>query len=370
VDDTAADLAKFLKSRSAPSLTITLPTFRTMPDAQQNPIRFKNLIARAEETLAEQDISDETAAALLNGARGLIDDYDFWQHQRDGLAYLASDGEHRLIKLAADLPESVHVGEGFALRPFLPLLKSVPEYYVLAAASGKVRLFRGGRYSLTQLDDDAFAESLHDFDMSGTPGGDTPPPSAENFGLSGPDAQEKLRELFAEALARAMDGFLADKDKAKLVLIADERLAGAFTGAVEDKLIVTPETQVSPAHLDADALFDIAWDALNATIDGKQEDSPLNRFQAHFGDAESSLAVTGLAEIGEAAAVGRIEYLLIEDGADIAGTLADDGSVDRDGDGDLVEALAHRVFNSGGAVEAVDSDALPGVHTIAALLRW
>jgi hypothetical protein len=36
---------------SYPSLTITLPTHRTTPDNQQDPIRVRNLVAQAKEQL-------------------------------------------------------------------------------------------------------------------------------------------------------------------------------------------------------------------------------------------------------------------------------------------------------------------------------
>ncbi|MEY4520414.1 MAG: hypothetical protein RLZZ499_3014, partial [Cyanobacteriota bacterium] len=51
----------------------------------QDPIRFKNLLRQAEEQLIDRGLRGQDAKDLLQSVQAL-DDYEFWQHQSDGLA--------------------------------------------------------------------------------------------------------------------------------------------------------------------------------------------------------------------------------------------------------------------------------------------
>ena len=69
-----------------PHISIFLPTVRAGAETQQNPIRFKNLLREAHSRLLEKGLEKDAARRCSNRRRALVDDYDFWQHQDDGLA--------------------------------------------------------------------------------------------------------------------------------------------------------------------------------------------------------------------------------------------------------------------------------------------
>ena len=52
----------------------------------QNPVRCKNLLRQAEERLLAGGLRPLQAQELLEPVQQLFADFDFWQHQNDGLA--------------------------------------------------------------------------------------------------------------------------------------------------------------------------------------------------------------------------------------------------------------------------------------------
>ena len=73
-------------------VSIYLPTHRAGSDIQQDPIRLKNLLRRAEESLGAGGMRGAAARELLQPARELIDDRAFWHYQGDGLALFVAPG--------------------------------------------------------------------------------------------------------------------------------------------------------------------------------------------------------------------------------------------------------------------------------------
>lgn len=81
------------------SISIYMPTHRAGRDTQQDPIRLKNLLRKAEQTLEQDGMGRRDIEALLKPAHDLLDDMFFWKRQYDGLALFISEGDlhyHRL----------------------------------------------------------------------------------------------------------------------------------------------------------------------------------------------------------------------------------------------------------------------------------
>ncbi len=77
-------------------VSIYMPTHRTGVDAQQDPIRLKNLLGEAEKRLSDQGGGTRDIQSLLEPVNKLLQASDFWQHQSDGLAiFLSSNGMRR-----------------------------------------------------------------------------------------------------------------------------------------------------------------------------------------------------------------------------------------------------------------------------------
>lgn len=372
-----------------PALTITMPAHRTMPAAQENPIRFKNLLDRAREALAAYRADEDAVARLTDRAAALVDDYDFWQHQKDGLAVFSAEGIFRVERVAAELPESVQVGRGFAVKPFLRLLEPAPGYYVLAAAWDNVRLFRSGAEGLKPVKEDALPETIMRFagmtevedNVHFHASGPTPPTGGEGAamyhgqGTAPPEEEEKLHNEFARELAKQADRLLSAHQKADLVLIADERLSGMFTGHVKSDVIQPPEARISPANMTATELHDVARQAAGSRWD-RRGDARIETLYAHFNDAGSDKASTDPREIAKALLAGRVADLFVDPEREIPGHVDETtGELDQAGgmtqaQGDLADAFARLTLKQGGEVHAVSGDKLPDKTGLAALYRY
>lgn len=132
-------------------ISVYMPTRQLGVETQQNPIRFKNLLRQAEQELINSGLRSQDIQDLLQPARE-IDEYDFWQHQSNGLAIFIAPNFFSYYCLPINFPELVVVTDRFHLKPLLPLLTTDGMFYILALSQNQVRLFQGTRYSVTEIE--------------------------------------------------------------------------------------------------------------------------------------------------------------------------------------------------------------------------
>ncbi|MEQ9667198.1 hypothetical protein [Coleofasciculus sp. G2-EDA-02] len=131
-------------------VSIFMPTHTAGPQIKQDPIRFKNLMGKAEAQLVEQGMRSADAQEMLKSAQELDRD-DFWRHQNQGLALFIAPNFFRYYRLPLDFEELVVVGEQFHLKPLMPLLTGDGRFYILALSQKKVRLLVGGRDRIREI---------------------------------------------------------------------------------------------------------------------------------------------------------------------------------------------------------------------------
>jgi len=68
-----------MENGDGPRVSIYISTRRSGPETREDPIRFKNQVARPEELLVESGVRPAGAGELLDAARRLIDNHEFWQ---------------------------------------------------------------------------------------------------------------------------------------------------------------------------------------------------------------------------------------------------------------------------------------------------
>ncbi|MGZ8565939.1 MAG: baeRF7 domain-containing protein, partial [Actinomycetota bacterium] len=125
-----------------------MPTHRSGPETQQDPIRLKNLIRRAEERLVETGIRQADASEVLRPPRELIEDKAFWRHQSEGLALFLRAGWFRCYRLPLSFEELVVVSDRFHVSALLPLLTGDGHFFVLALSENEARLLAGTRFAV------------------------------------------------------------------------------------------------------------------------------------------------------------------------------------------------------------------------------
>ena len=99
---------------------------------------------------------------VLEPADALLADGDFWQHQSDGLAVFASDGQFERFRVPLRLEELVIVARRFQLKPLFPLLTGDGHFYILALSQNEVRLLEATRHSVDEIEVEQLPDSFRE----------------------------------------------------------------------------------------------------------------------------------------------------------------------------------------------------------------
>lgn len=360
------DLEALLAHEGAPAVSIFLPTHRAGREIRQDPIRLKNLLGAAEARLAERMRRTE-AESLLAPAAALIEDAVFWRHQEGGLALFLAPGAFHCLKAPLPFPEHLAVGRRFHVRPLLPLFAADGLYHVVAVSAGRVRLFDGTRYELAEraiaapagvaaLAEESDYQDMQHASPVGRPRTAAPVgvPKTHNFG----ESPEELRKTqLLEYLRRAGDAVEAAlKDShAPAVLAGDPENAGHFRKLARLPGLIEAGLDTNPDALEDGELHRRAY-ALVEPLLLERRRRAVERFAALAGDG-SGKAATGLEAILPAAEAGRIDTLLLAEGAE------EDAE-------ERLEAAVARTLLQGGAVHVLPPEAMPAPVPAAAILRY
>ncbi|HRA67030.1 MAG TPA: hypothetical protein PL187_13470, partial [Caldilinea sp.] len=159
---TRAELEQLMRKEQQWCVSIYMPAHRSGPETQQDPIRLKNLLGEAEKHLSARGVSTRDVQEMLEPANKLLQDYDFWQHQSDGLAiFLSSKGVHH-YRLPLDFEQLVVVIDHFHIKPLLPLFTGDGQFYILALSQNEIRLLNCTRDSVSEIGIGQIAGSLTD----------------------------------------------------------------------------------------------------------------------------------------------------------------------------------------------------------------
>lgn len=127
-------------------VSLFMPTHRSGPEVRQDPIRLRNLLGEAERQLREcAGALSAELEEMLEPARALVEDDEFWNHQEGGLAVLIDPDRTEVIRVPDSLTERCVVSERFHLKPLLPRLEGDTDFYILALSRNQVGLYRASR---------------------------------------------------------------------------------------------------------------------------------------------------------------------------------------------------------------------------------
>ncbi len=93
-------LAKLRQPRPYPAVSLVMPTHRREPDSAQDPVRLRNLLARAEKALDEDPgVTRERRADVLDQLERAAAEIDL-VHAEDGLVVFVAPGERQVWTVA------------------------------------------------------------------------------------------------------------------------------------------------------------------------------------------------------------------------------------------------------------------------------
>jgi hypothetical protein len=384
---TRVELEQLMRKEQQWCVSIYMPTHRTGVDAQQDPIRLKNLFGQVEKRLSDRGVGTRDIQSLLEPVKKLLQDSNFWQHQSDGLAIFVSSSGIRHYRLPLGFEEFVAVMNHFHIQPLLPLFTGDGQFYILALSQNEVRLLNSTRHSVSEIDIGQVGGSLAEailsdghqaslqLHSSGSTGGMTGGGSVTFHGQGGGsdegDKNELLRyfHLVSDGLTEFLQG-----DRVPLVLAGVEYLLPIYKEANTYPNLMDTVITGNPDLLSADELHKSAWDIVSQRFQTAREEA-VAYYRQLAGQASERVTDT-LEKIVLAASDGRIETLFIAAGAQHWGVFnPDTNEIEHhaqmeSGDESLLDLAAVQTYLKGGTVYAVEPDKVPGGTTAAAVLRY
>ena len=376
------ELAILTAEGNTDCVSIYMPTYKMSTETLQNPIRFKNLMREAEEKLIANGMRPQDARDLLLPAQEL-DEYDFWQHQSNGLAIFISKNLFSYYTVPIDFQELVVVTDRFHLKPLISLLTGDGQFYILALSQNLVRLFQGTRYSISEIELEdvptSMAEALKHDDPekslqfhTGTPQGGSGSRAAifHGHGAGNDDEKENILRYF-RCVDKGLQELLKGQ-KASLVLAGVDYLLPIYKQANSYSNLIDEGVTGNPDQLKAEELHAQAWQIVQPYFEAAQDEA-IAYYKANLGTGKTANTIQ---EVVLAAYYQRIESLFVPLGQQKWGMFNSETSnleihsEQEAGDEDLMDLAALHTILNGGTVYAVTSEKVPGNAKLAAILRY
>jgi hypothetical protein len=372
-----ADLRELLEQAPSPGISIYLPTHRAGRETQQDRIRLKNLLVRAGEELSQSGVNTTNGKKLLDSGWALVDDTQFWQNQRDGLALFLADGFVRRYRLPLRFPERAKVGPRFYIKPLLPMLTEEGHYYVLALSQKEARLYLGTRDGLVHIEVREMPEGLvtwvgaearpltHHITAGGTGGS-----IMHGSGGSEENRIEDLKRYFRE-IDRAVAKKLRD-EHAPMVLATVESQVPVYREVSDYPQILPQALAGNPDVLSAQDLHARSWSIVRPFF-AREMRHASERFNNQLGTGQTS---TEIETVLKAAYEGRVDYLFVATGVQLWGAFDPAGlevavhPEPTPQSRDLLDLACEHTLKSGGKVYALNQAQMPSSSHIAAGFRY
>lgn len=384
---TEHQIKRLARFEANPCVSIYLPTHRRWRETRQDAVRLKNLLRQAEERLRAEGMRQRDVDTLLEGARALIADQDFWRYQRDGLAVFIAPGHTIHLSLPLAAPEEVHVGVRFNIKHLLPVVAKNERFHVLAIAQDYVRLYAGTRYALEAVAADDIPQSIaierdrtdYQEKVGFHPTGPTPTTHGKPWAKThaGGEAPQDVREIemkdWLRKVAAAVEKRFADETQ-PLVVVADDRLLGHFKGFFRYPDLLETSVRQHPDAFSVDQLHERAWAIVEPVVAERIREAK-EHYAALAGEGNER-APHDLSAIIGAAKDGRVDVLFVAEDRQVLGHVSPDGGAGGilaepgDGDEDLLDRAAAEALATGAAVYALPESEMPGGYAAAAILRY
>ncbi len=378
------DLETLIQDYEGQCVSMYMPTHSVGREVQQDPIRFKNLVDKAEEKLVNGGMRRPNVVELLKPARQLHDDQVFWQHQSSGLVVFLTQGMFRAYRLPLDLDTLLVIADRFHIKPLITLLNDEGYVYILALSQSGTHLFQATHYSMQELELTDVPGSLEEFRNRGhakphvqmhtqaqpSGGGGDRAGVFHGQGID-KDSAAELRQYFNQidkAVTDALSG-----SRVPLVLAGLKELLPIYEQVNTYTYLMPQGIERNPETLSEKELWEKGWTIVAPRFQREKEEA-LSRYR--YLRANKDLTTTELEDIVPAAYHGRIDTLLVAQDAHCWGIYESDmNKVTVQGDPnteneDLLDfAAAHTLLKSG-AVHMLEPDQMPDQAQAAAILRY
>ena len=378
---TVADLQALMQDHEPPCVSIYQPTERSYPESQQNPIRYRNMLWEAEQSLRRK-YPQRKFDDVLDKLRSFVDDTDFWIESTEALAVFASPSELRAFKLKRPTPELLIVADSFHIKPLVRILQSAERYHILALSLAEARLYEGTRDSLDEVPltgvpatiEEALGDRLTEpyLTVTRSYGSGTGGPAPMHHGHGSRADERKIdRDRFFRVIDREILERFSRPSGLPLLLAALPEHQTPFREISRNPFLLDAPIALNPDALSRDELRRQAWQAIEPLY-ARRLDRLCNAYREAAAHGRGTDRVEQAAQAMVQARIGtllveaekRIPGRIDKMGAVLAGNLPDP-SMD-----DVLDDLAEGVLRAQGEVVVVPAGRMPTTTGIAAIYRF
>jgi hypothetical protein len=340
---TFKDLDTLTSHQNKPAVSIYLPTFRIPTRVQAESLQLRNLLRDAEEQLSQFDLRGPAIQAILEPARQLVSQPEFWRYQLDGLAVFLSEDSFLRYQFPVTFKPGLWVGEVYHLKPLLPLLTNEISFHILAVSQKRVRLIRCTAFAAQEIDLKTLPGGLHEIlneyelekqvQFRNSSSAVTAGQVATSFygGGAGESEDEKarIRQYFMridQALHRYLNGESRQNEgqssenwqdlNAPLVFAGVDYLFSLYRDTNSYPNLVESNIRGNPDELPAEHLHRQAWKLMEPILVAKARSD----IEQYHSSASQNLTSTHLEEVVAWADKGRVETIFVDEEAVIWGT--------------------------------------------------
>lgn len=380
---TSDQLNKLLGEQEAPCVSLYMPTHRSHPENQRDPLVYKNVLKALEISLSEKYPTEQTRP-LLEKLSQLGENKEFWNIRTDGLAILASPNIFRIFDLQRPVSELGIVADSFHIKPLLRVLQSADRYHILCINRDEARLYEGTRDTLDQVElrdvpttlTEALGDELTDsrltvasYGMRGGGGGDKAMYHGQG---SRTDEVKGDTERFFRTVDRAITEHYSKPSGLPLMLASLTEHHAVFKSVSHNVNLLDDGLLMDTSLLSLDELRAKAWEALEPLYLER-----LAMLTERYHNARANqLGAKTPGEVALAALDGRVEVLLIDADKQVPGRIDREERLIQAGElsdpdmDDVLDDLAELVLQSGGEVVIVPAERMPVDTGVAAIYRY
>jgi len=374
------EFAVLLETQEAPCLSIYQPTHRRYPENQQDPIRFRNLLKQAEESVRAK-YSKAEADAVLEPLSSLLEDREFWNHTTEGLAIFSSPKLFRRFCLSQEPPELVILAKNFHVKPLLRILQSAERFQLLCVNRNSVRLFEGDPHNLEEVElaeavprsiPEALGTELTEEHHNVVAIGGMGAGSAVQHGYGGrKDEVQVDDERFFRAVDRAVWEHHSKPSGLPLLLATPAQHHRLFEHVSQNPFLLKEKIAIDAQTMTVEELRKRAWQVLKPQLHARNE-----RMAKVFAEAKAkNMGSDDVREIARAVVESRVRTLAVDADQRIPGQInLSTGRVtmrkDPVGVDDLLDELAEMVLRQKGSVLVLPGSEMPVKTGAAATFRF
>lgn len=382
------ELETLLASEGEPHVSIFMPA-HSIVDLQQDPVRLRKLLERAEELLVEGGMRSPVVREMMEPAWHLLERGLFPQprNQSEGMALFIARNFFRHYHVPVPLDEQVVLGDKFSIEPLLPLLDDTElgSFFVLALSLNAVRLFRATRRTVREIAlpksmPTSLAEAMRydDFEAehqfySGTPGWSGGVPGAGGaagkagavFYGQGAESDVKKDNIlrYFQQIDRGLHSLL-NNEHTPMVLAGVEYLQPIFRQASTYGYLAGRGITGNPDNKRGEQLRDEALPVVLPLLQKAKRDA-VNRYMRLAGTGQT---FTDISAIVPAAFQGQVDTLFIVRSAQ--GEAEAPRRPEEEVDRELLNLAAVHTMLSHGTVYVIDPATAPQGMAVAAILRY